>query len=49
MKRETEQTVYAAPRTRFVGMQLEPFCASEQQEGNNGTIDDLVDFEDVWY
>ena len=49
MKKENKKTCYAAPRTRFVGMQLEPFCASGEQEGNNGQIDDLVNFDDVWF
>ena len=49
MQKENKKTCYAAPRTRFVGMQLEPFCASGEQEGNNGQIDDLVNFDDVWF
>lgn len=40
---------YVAPGTRFSALQLEPFCKSGEQEGNNGQIDDLVNFDDVWY
>lgn len=42
------QNTYEAPRTRFVSLLLEPLCKSGE-DGNNGQIDDLVDFDDVWY
>ena len=39
---------YEEPRTRDVRVLIEPLCKSGE-EGNNGQIDDLVDFEDVWF
>lgn len=47
--KQDELKTYSRPATRFLGLRLEPFCASADQEGNNGQIDDLVDFDDVWY
>ena len=40
---------YVTPGARLSALQLEPFCASGEQEGNNGQIDDLVNFDDVWF
>ena len=40
---------YVTPGARLSARQLEPFCASGEQEGNNGQIDDLVNFDDVWF